>query len=196
MDHDEGFVVEVLPGETPQSGEAMAGGRGEHHGRFLEVAGVQFGEADWRTEQTDIQGIQAQALELLDGSEFVQGELDTGEFLAIAAQCAGEPAGGGWREDADAQGADEAVLDIADALLGAFDSHEDFARFVQKNAAGRGELDGAGGTFEQLQAEFVLEGFDLNAERGLGKMQALGSAPEVQFLRHGDEIAQMSQFHD
>jgi hypothetical protein len=34
------------------------------------------------------------------------------------------------------------------------------------------------------------------AERRLPHMQALGRAREVQLLGHGDEIPQVSQFHD
>jgi hypothetical protein len=34
------------------------------------------------------------------------------------------------------------------------------------------------------------------AERGLGDVQTLGGAPEMQLLRHGHEVTQLSQLHD
>ena len=60
-------------------------------------------------------------------------------------------------------------------------------RRCEHRGAGLGQLHLRPGPIEQPHAELVLEARDLLAERGLGDVQALGGAAEVQFVREGDE---------
>jgi hypothetical protein len=63
----------------------------------------------------------------------------------------------------------------------------------QQEAAGRRELHAPARALEQRHAEGALELPDLLAQPGLGDVQPLGRAPEVQLLGHGDEVAQVTQ---
>jgi hypothetical protein len=56
-------------------------------------------------------------------------------------------------------------------------------------------LDAAPRAFEQDDAQFVFELANLAAQGGLRHVQLLRGAGEVEFARHGGEIAQMKQFH-
>jgi hypothetical protein len=67
--------------------------------------------------------------------------------------------------------------------------------FVEQQDAGFGQLDAACQAAEQRGAHFLLQMADLQAERRLLDAEAFGGAGEVQFLRHGDEIAKMPEFH-
>ena len=189
MDHDEAFAIEILPFEARFFGEAMAFGDGEDKRGLLDEAAFEFRRAGRRAEQAGVQFTGAQTAELLDAGECGEGKLDAGIFLVEAPEDFGEQGPGGGRDDAEAQGADEAVLGLADELLGMGGGAEDAAGFAEKNLAGGGEVDGAGGAVEKAHAEFLLEILNLRAESGLRDAQALGGAAEIQFLRHGDEIA-------
>jgi hypothetical protein len=56
------------------------------------------------------------------------------------------------------------------------------------------EGDRAGGTGQQLCSESLLKGLDHLRERGLGHVETLGCAAEVQFLGDGEEIAGLAKF--
>ena len=64
----------------------------------------------------------------------------------------------------------------------------------QRSARGR-QRDRALRALEQLHAELALEVADLLADGGLGDVQPLGGAAKVQFLRDGDEVSEVAQFH-
>ena len=57
---------------------------------------------------------------------------------------------------------------------------------------GGGEGGAAPVAQQQLDPELVLEGPDLAGEHRLCDVQARGGPAEVQFLRHGDEVTQLS----
>ncbi len=68
-------------------------------------------------------------------------------------------------------------------------------RFFEHYAAGVGELDAALGAPKQFNAQFVFELPNLLAERWLCDMQVRRRTAEMQFVRDGHEIAQMTKFH-
>jgi hypothetical protein len=67
------------------------------------------------------------------------------------------------------------------------------ARALEQRLAGDGELDAARGAAQQLAPHELLERADLAAEGGLGDVQPLCGASEVQLLRDGDEGPQVAQ---
>ena len=68
-------------------------------------------------------------------------------------------------------------------------------RLREERAARFRELDAAPRAVEQCDAQFVLKLPNLAAQGGLRHVQLLRRAGEVEFTRHGGEIAQMTQFH-
>ena len=68
-------------------------------------------------------------------------------------------------------------------------------RALEQRLAGGSELDAARGPVEQRLAQLGLEAADLLRERRLRDVQPLGGAAEVPLLGHGDEVAQVPQFH-
>src|SRR3954452_23583596 len=83
----------------------------------------------------------------------------------------------------------------AGGALGGVGELEHPARLFEQRGAGFGEHDAAGGAVEDLDAELDLELADLFADGGLGDVEAFGGAPEVQLLRDGDEVLELSEFH-
>ncbi len=59
---------------------------------------------------------------------------------------------------------------------------------------GLGQPDRVGGPVEQPDPQLPLQLLDLTAQRGLGDVQPLGGAGEVQFLGHGQEVAEPPEF--
>jgi hypothetical protein len=99
------------------------------------------------------------------------------------------------REEADPDLAGEAPsADLRDAA--------EVRRVIQQLGRERHQLgtrtrqgDGLARPLEQLDAELTLERLDLLADRGLGNVQLLGGAPEVQFPSDRDEVFELPQFH-
>ena len=65
----------------------------------------------------------------------------------------------------------------------------------EKQAPGFTEGDAAVGALEQTSPQFLLQRLYLLAQRWLRDAQQLGGTAKVQFFGHGDEVAQMTQFH-
>ena len=49
---------------------------------------------------------------------------------------------------------------------------------------------------KQTRADFFFECLDLGAQRGLRDMEFHGRATETQFLGNGNEILELTQFHN
>ena len=75
------------------------------------------------------------------------------------------------------------------------DMGEDRAGVGQQRTPGLGQLNAARQAAQQLHVQFALQRADLLTERGLLHAQALGGAGDVAFFGHGDEIAEVAQFH-
>jgi hypothetical protein len=69
------------------------------------------------------------------------------------------------------------------------------ARLGEKRRAGFGEPDSSRKALEELDAGFVLEVSDLEAQRRSGNTKPLRGAAEVAFFRRGYEIPEMSELH-
>ena len=62
-------------------------------------------------------------------------------------------------------------------------------------AACRREFDLSRAPVQELDPQFLFQGADLSAQSGLRHVQFIRCAAEIEFLGHGSEITQMSQFH-
>ena len=49
--------------------------------------------------------------------------------------------------------------------------------------------------FEERRADLRLQRLDLLGERRLGDVQPLGRARDMALVGHGDEVAEVAQFH-
>jgi hypothetical protein len=62
--------------------------------------------------------------------------------------------------------------------------------------AGRGYLNRASGSLEELDAEFFFKDANLLAERGLSHVQAIGGTAKVKFLGDSNKKAKLTNFHN
>jgi hypothetical protein len=69
-------------------------------------------------------------------------------------------------------------------------------RLHQKRVTGLGELDAARQALKQRNANVVLEIPNLLRKGGLRDAEATGGPHEGAFLRDGDEVAKVAQFHE
>jgi hypothetical protein len=84
---------------------------------------------------------------------------------------------------------------LARDTLDRVDLGQHAACLVEQGRTRRGQRNASLRPVEQADAELHLELANLLADGGLGDVQSFGRAVEVQFLRDGDEVAQMSEFH-
>ena len=98
-------------------------------------------------------------------------------------------------DETDRQFADLAATGAPGHLHRLLDARQDLACFLQKDLPGLGQRHMPLGAMEQHHAQFFLERTNLHRQGRLRNMQFLRGPPEVKFLGHGYEIAQVAQFH-
>jgi hypothetical protein len=69
-------------------------------------------------------------------------------------------------------------------------------RLDEKQASGIGKLDMPAGSVQEPNSELFFQTADLLAQRRLRDAKPLCRAPEVQRLPDGDEVAEVSEFHE
>ena len=74
-------------------------------------------------------------------------------------------------------------------------AREDVGGFAEENLSGRCQAHGLAGALQQVETEFVLQIADLAADGRLRNTELGSRARDVLPLRHGDEVAQVAQFH-
>src|SRR5581483_6714478 len=72
---------------------------------------------------------------------------------------------------------------------------QDATRLVEKRGSRRRQGHGVGRAVKEAHPELLLELAHLLADGRLGDVQPLRSAAEMQLLRDGDEVPQVSEFH-
>ena len=70
------------------------------------------------------------------------------------------------------------------------------AGFHEEQAPSLAQLDPTIGALEQPRADLLFQRLDLLAQGRLGDPQNLGGPAEMQLFSHGDEVAQVAQFHE
>ncbi len=96
---------------------------------------------------------------------------------------------------ADPQEAAGAGGDAGGDLPGPVGRGQDRAGLGQQALTGRRQPYMPRRAVQKLHAEFPLQPLDLLADRGLHDVQPLRRPPEAKFLRDGDEIGQLPDFH-
>ena len=71
---------------------------------------------------------------------------------------------------------------------------EDAARALDDLLAGGGQRDALRRALDELHAEVFLELLELRRQRRLAHEAALGRAPEVARVGHGDQVSQVLEF--
>jgi hypothetical protein len=88
-----------------------------------------------------------------------------------------------------------ALDEVGGEAPGLLDLVEHAARLGQQGLPRTGQPHRPAGPVEQPHAELAFEPGDLLADRGLGDVQPLGGPAEVQLLRDGGEVRQLTKLH-
>ena len=138
--------------------------------------------------ETHVDLLGAQGFVLHRGTEFMDGPADAGKFGLEFFQQAGDGAPHGRADDAHAQAAHFAAVDLADGVDGHAHLGQQVGRLVHQRLARHGQLERARGARKQAHAQFAFQFHDLLAQRRLRDMQALGGAAEAFLLGNGKKI--------
>jgi hypothetical protein len=105
------------------------------------------------------------------------------------------PAPSRRRAHADAQLAQFQPLRERDVALQVAGGAVELARMGEQQPAHIGGHDGAAVSLQHRGADARLQRLDAARQRGLGQVHRLGGAAEAAVFDHGDEMAQLAQFH-
>jgi hypothetical protein len=125
----------------------------------------------------------------------VELDLDVGEALVPDPQDAREDVQVGRGGEADREATDLAAAGALRDTLRSLGLRENLAGVLEKRAACGCELDAALRPVEEGDPELLLELANLLAEWGLRDLDPRGGATEVQFLRDGEEVAEVPELH-
>ncbi len=134
-----------------------------------------------------------QRVGLVDRVQFLQLQVHRGVAGAEAAQDRRQDLVGGRGHEAHRQPAGHAAAGAARGGERALHLRQHAVRLVEQHAAWLRQLDLASRALEQHDAELFLERADHLAKRRLRHVQPVGGAAKAEFLRHGDELAQLAQ---
>jgi hypothetical protein len=174
------FLVKVRPFEGLFARKAMARRHSKHLSGFNDEFVIQFGEGYGRTQKADIELAGIQSGQLLGGRQGEQRELHTGELHAEAAKDGREPGIGDRGDYANAQIAHEPVFGFFGPPFSLGGGGKDCASFLEEHPASLGEVNGAGGSFQQFYTQLIFQAFDLGTQGGLSDVERFGRAPETQ----------------
>ena len=195
---DEGLGREVLQREVRPARQAMAGGQGGRHVLLQQrVDREALGVGEAGADEGDVQALLAQAGQKLARAGLLQHEGDVGPVRAELADGARhqrmERRRGG---EAHGDAAGLAARRAAGPCRGAIDRGQHRLGIGQEGAAGVGQRDAARMADEQRRLDLLLQRLDLLRQRRLLHVQLLGRARDVALVGHGDEVAEMAQFHE
>ena len=158
-------------------------GRDDGHQRLAQddLRGQQRG-VERRAREADVELAAADAVDLREGHPLGEQHLHVGQRGGQPAQQRAEDGDRGDGGEAEAYDARGARVDPTGQVPGALHQVEQPVGLVEEGRAGPGELDAAVVALEQLGAHGLLQLLDLARQRGLGHLQPLGRAAEVQLL--------------
>ncbi len=193
---DEVLVAQIGDPQRGAPGEGMAVGQRHQQPVPAHHLGAHTGMLHRRAQQRQVDLAGGQRGQLRRGQHLAADpDLHARQGLAQGADQQRQQRVGRRADTADGQQPLGALGDAPGLLAGVVDGVEDSHHALQVGRAGRGQLHAAGGADQQRHPELGLECADLLGQRGLGDVQSLRGAAEVQFLGDGAEVPQVTQFH-
>lgn len=148
-------------------------------------------------QHAEIQHACVDRIHLVSGRHLPQPQLHRGMALAVAAQRGRQPhRQHRRRRKANVQLAELARGRALHLVSRELDRRENTARLDQEMAPRLREMHAPLVTLEQRHAELLLQRADLGAQRRLRDVKSLSRAREAKLLGNGDEVSEMTQFHD
>ncbi|MCY1236454.1 hypothetical protein D9M72_491090 [compost metagenome] len=141
--------------------------------------------------EADVERAAAYLLQHPPGHAVAQLGADLRVALDQRAQRRSQPRELRIEDGADRQPPAHRVMHGIDGVLQVAHAVEDALGQRQQRSAIRSQRQAGGGAFEQLDAPRRLQRLELEADRGLGQVQALRGAGQIAFACDGDECAQM-----
>jgi hypothetical protein len=133
--------------------------------------------------------------DLLAGGQAMPGDRDARQIACEAAVEITGAGKGGRAHETHAQHAGFARLSHMNNATQSIHIAQHATRFVQQGGTSGGELDRVLVAIKEQHAQVGFEFFDVLGERRLRDVQTCSCSPEVQFLGHGQEVTQATQFH-
>ena len=189
----------TLIGQTREgdgsTGERMARVDGEQQRFLMEDAGIDTARIERpRAHEADVEPPVRECGELRGG--LLKRGLE--HHLGVCRpkppeRCRQHARQGGRGDVADLDAADLSASRAARGALRSLERLERHPRFLKERAAGVREADGrASAAIEEARAESLFEVADLPAERGLGDVESVGGAAEVQGFRDRREGVELA----
>lgn len=141
-----------------------------------------------RDEEFDFLGLQV--LQQVAPVVAADGQLQTGTLGAHAGEQGGQEGGGRQRAAAESDLADVAVAQQAHVALQTARLVDQAPRLLHELHSDGGQRHVAVVAVEQGQAQFLFQGLDAAAERGLAQVYLFCRARKAQFVGQGDGVAQ------
>jgi len=157
--------------------------------------GIEFVAADRESQDGEVHGASAEAIEQNRGDFLGDGEMDLGKFAREGGKALCKPIRRDGGDGSDDHRAGFGLQTFGEFVLGAGEFVEDGAGTREESAAEVGEANGAAEAIEEAAAEFGFELLDLLRERGLRDMAFFGGSGEGASVGDGAEVAELVEFH-
>ena len=170
---------------------------GQHGQQGLALDGLDDEPAlvERQAHEADLDAAVAQRLGLRALQQRVEADLDGREPGVPDPQHARQDVQVGRRREADVELPDLAAAGALRRAHRALGLREYLPHLVGERLPRGRDLDAPLRAMEERESQLLLELADLLAERRLRDAEAAGGAPEVQLLRHGEEVAQVAELH-
>jgi len=156
---------------------------------------IEFVAADGESQDGEVHGAGAEALEKNGCDFFGDGEMDLRKFAGERSEARRKPIRGDGGDGADDDGSGFGLEAFGEFVLGAGEFVEDGAGTREEGFAEVGEADGAAEAIEEAAAEFGFELLDLLGERWLRDVAFFGGSGEGAGVCDGAEVAELVEFH-
>ena len=192
---EEGFRAKILQGKATLARELVRF-RKSGEERFREDGkGFKFVAANGQSQQREIDGCGAKAVQKHRSDFFHDRNTRLGKFSGKAGQVRGEEVRSNRRNDADGDGAAHGILLVGQVAASGFEFAQHGAGTWQECLADFGEAHGAAKAVKQAGAEFVLQFADLLRQGWLRDVSLAGSAAEAAGVNDGAEVSELVEFH-
>ena len=188
---DEGLILQLCQGEA--GGELLRETGDEHHAIFHQGHRRELSDVG-NTNETQVDFLAQQSVDLFDGGHVLEGDLDVWMFLAKQDDGAGNKIEG-MKAKAEAQATAFApgnAPGIGDEVVPILDEN---ARAFEEATPKKTQLRRASATDHQGAAEFFLQAANLLGQRGLTEVEKAGGPPEMKLSRENQERTHLCDIH-